>query len=364
MTLTDRESPYAIAMWDFSWLERHREGDAYADWDQVLDELTARGYDAVRIDAYPHLVSMDPFGGWTIPPAFETAAWGAPTTCQVTVIPALLEFIEKCAERNVAVALSSWFRADTTNARMDIQQPADLASVWIDTLDRIADAGLLETIAWVDLCNEFPLPDWAPFFNRPGDPHVTHRRSSAARRWIDKSTAAVRELYPNQIYCVSETAGPGKPWGRAPESEMDLVDTHLWLMNTSDFFDWSHDIDSAEHYDWLADDGQERYVEYAERWQARLRSEIESAAMWSRNAGVPLATTESWAVIHYDDRAELEWDWIKELCAIGTKHAAKTGRWVALSTSNFCGPQFRGMWDDVRWHRELTSVIRNAPVDT
>ena len=54
---------------------------------------------------------------------------------------------------------------------------------------------------------------------------------------------------------------------------------------------------------------------------------------------------------------------IKELCALGVTTAA-TGRWSAVATSNFCGPQFHGMWRDVEWHRGLTARIHaaDAPV--
>jgi hypothetical protein len=351
-------------MWDFSWLERRYEGGDYSDWSAVLQELTKRGYDAIRIDVYPHLVATHPERSWALPPAFEASDWGAPGYSRVQVYPQLIEFLQECADHGVDVAVSSWFREDTTDARMGIKAPADLASVWIDTLDKIDEAGLLGTIAWVDLCNEFPNDDWAPFFNHPDDDHYVRRRTPAARRWVNESIAQVRNAYPELEYSVSETAGPGKPWGREPESEMDLIDTHLWLMNTSNFFDWSHDIDSEEHYQWLVREGQSRYRNDREKWQSQLEAEIEGAAEWSRETGVPLATTESWALIHYKDWPELDWDWIKELCAVGTKKAAETGRWKAISTSNFCGPQYGGMWNDVEWHQEMTDIIKNAPLET
>lgn len=53
--------PLAIAMWDFSWLLRHALGHAvgseFADWDKVLDGIVERGYNAVRIDAFPNHVA-------------------------------------------------------------------------------------------------------------------------------------------------------------------------------------------------------------------------------------------------------------------------------------------------------------------
>lgn len=54
------DHPLAITMWDFSWLERRWPGAGYADWERALDELVVRGYDAVRIDAYPHLYAAGP----------------------------------------------------------------------------------------------------------------------------------------------------------------------------------------------------------------------------------------------------------------------------------------------------------------
>jgi len=52
--------PLAITMWEFSWLERKWPGAGYEDWDKALSELVDRGYDAIRIDAFPHLIDHDP----------------------------------------------------------------------------------------------------------------------------------------------------------------------------------------------------------------------------------------------------------------------------------------------------------------
>ena len=60
MTRVRGSRPRAIAMWDFSWIERRWPGAGYEDWDVALDELVERGYDAVRIDTFPHFLSAAP----------------------------------------------------------------------------------------------------------------------------------------------------------------------------------------------------------------------------------------------------------------------------------------------------------------
>jgi hypothetical protein len=54
---------------------------------------------------------------------------------------------------------------------------------------------------------------------------------------------------------------------------------------------------------------------------------------------------------------------VKELCEVGVDAACATGRWTSMGTSNFCGPQYRGMWRDIAWHRRLTDRIKSSRVD-
>ena len=70
-------SPRAITMWDFSWLERRWPGAGYEDWDQVLDELSERGYNAIRIDAYPHLIAENPMKKWLLKEVWNQQEYGA-----------------------------------------------------------------------------------------------------------------------------------------------------------------------------------------------------------------------------------------------------------------------------------------------
>lgn len=92
-----------------------------------------------------------------------------------------------------------------------------------------------------------------------------------------------------------------------------------------------------------------------------IRTQIEYFASFARSRDIPLVTTECWAVVFYNE-CGLDWAWMKELCAVGVQEAAKTGCWAAIGTSNFCAPQFPGMWDDVAWHRALTDCIHQSRV--
>ena len=119
----------------------------------------------------------------------------------------------------------------------------------------------------------------------------------------------------------------------------------------------------SKGYESLVANGESLYRSKPDYWQSRLDHGIELMAEWSRVSGKPLITTECWGVVDYKDWPLLNWDWVKELCEVGVRHASATGRWAAIATSNFCGPQFRGMWRDVAWHRRMTDVIHQGKLE-
>lgn len=103
------------------------------------------------------------------------------------------------------------------------------------------------------------------------------------------------------------------------------------------------------------------YQKDPSRWKGELQKGIEEVGVaWADASGKPLVTTEGWALVDYKDAPRWNWDWIKDLCGFGVETASRTGRWAALCTSNFCAPQFVGMWSDVKWHREMTDIIHSG----
>ena len=109
----------------------------------------------------------------------------------------------------------------------------------------------------------------------------------------------------------------------------------------------------------------DKIVEVAAACQGGGMALLAGAVMFMHKvgAGKPLMTTEGGAVVDYKDWPLLPWDWVKEVCAAGALKASATGQWAAIATSNFCGPQFRGMWRDKAWHQGLTTTIKAGPLD-
>ena len=361
--------PLAISMWEFSWLERRWPGAGYEDWDRALSELTERGYDAIRIDAFPHLIYEDPGREYTLLPVWSTQDWGSPEINRVQVQPRLNEFLERCRAHQVRVGLSSWFRTNTEDLRMKLTTAQKLGEAWLAVLQSLEEGGVLDTILYVDLCNEWTGDAWCPFFvNDPPEALWTGWDTDKSKQWMKESIAVLREHYPGIPYTFSFTGEITRATlSRGPFEMLDFLEPHIWMSsyNGDEFYKkvgYNYERFDYSGYRNMALHGKRIYEEQKEYWQQGLKEQIHLAANWSEQLSQPLITTECWGVVDYKDFPLLDWDYVKELCAIGVLEAAKTGRWLAIATSNFCGPQFVGMWRDIDWHRTLTDAIHAAPV--
>ena len=110
----------------------------------------------------------------------------------------------------------------------------------------------------------------------------------------------------------------------------------------------------------MAFDGERIYREDKEYFDSALVSGIEQIGEWAKKRNMPLVTTECWSVVDYKDGPMLNWGWILELNEIGVKAAAKTGAYAGIATSNFCAPQFVGMWRETEWHRRMCGIIHES----
>lgn len=363
-------APYAITMWDFSWLERRWPGAGYEDWDKALDELAERGYNAVRIDAYPHLVDAGPESRWELLPAWNQEMWGAPARITVQVMPALLEFIAKAHERGIGVGLSTWFREDRLETRMRIRTPEDHAAVWVNLLDRLRSAGLLDAVIYVDLCNEFPIKTWAPFLYTDNFPPPVNLRARSIKDslvgdWMRRASTAFKASYPDVPCTFSQVTGEEDLAGQ-DVSALDFLEPHVWMAMVSDFqtrIAYEFTKFSPVGYEVLVANARRAYTAEKDRYDAALLGTIDRLATWSREVGRHLMTTEAWSLVCYKDWPGLEWDWLLEMNEQAVRRAAATGRWIGMCTSNFTGPQFVGVWREVDYHQRLTKLIKSSPIE-
>ncbi|MEY9853196.1 hypothetical protein ABH923_002874 [Leifsonia sp. EB41] len=380
----------AVTMWEFSWLLR-RQGEQreYADTERVLDELAERGYDCVRIDAFPHLIAADrdghTSGTFAVHPQPDHFMWG-PHGGNVTVVDpagALAAFVTGCRDRGITVALSSWFNDDDEHRRLGIETPADLARVWEETLGALEARGLLDAIEYVDLCNEFPLDDWLPaaheaIFGRPQDTQPSIPGQAVEGGWVWSAEqrerirayfAAVNGLrarWPQLRFTVS-VAPVSESVYDLDYRDLDLIETHIWLSsNVAEFAAatnfsldeygfpgaWQKQVDSLDDVYWP----------HPERWHRRLGEEMARWAAVARAQNRSLWTTEGWSHILLDDftspLGHHAWDYVKSVAEYAVPKALALG-WEGVCTSNFAEPHFPELWADVEWHRTMTDLIRN-----
>jgi hypothetical protein len=359
-------APRAITMWDFSWLERRWPGAGYEDWDIALDELVERGYTAVRIDCYPHLIAENPTKEYLLLPCWNTQMWGSPDINKVIVQPSLNQFIAKCKERDVKVGLSSWYRVDSDKVLMKIDSPVKMAGNWIKTLESIAKDGLLDAILYVDLCNEWPGEIWCPYFLAEKSQRLWY--SDKSKQYMKESIELVRKAFPELPFCYSFTGGEPKLYAEKDLSYFDLIEHHTWMaqLNGDEYYKavgYKYERFSPEGYRNIVTNYERVYNERKPYWRKLLIDEIQLVARSAKVAHQPLITTECWGIVDFKDWPLLKWDIIKELGELGVQTAVSTGQWLAVATSNFAGPQFVGMWRDIAWHKKLTSLIRNSKVN-
>ena len=150
---------------------------------------------------------------------------------------------------------------------------------------------------------------------------------------------------------------------------MDAIEHHLWMVTQHDdefykLVGYEYQRFSQAGYHNVQLKAAHLYGERPEYWDKLLTDKIARLADSARRAQQPLMTTECWAIVDYKDWPMLPWDWVKAVCDLGVSTASATGQWAAMATSNFCGPQFRGMWRDVAWHRRLTGLIKAGPTDS
>lgn len=382
---------HACTMWEFSWmLRRSGNQSEYADWAKVLDEAVERGYNCLRIDAFPHLVAAGD-GNATVLPQPDYFMWGNnKEAVTVNAQRDLVAFMSMGAQRGLSFGLSTWLTPDTLDRRGAVRTPGDLVRIWNATLHLISSHGLLGHVLWVDVLNEFPVVGtWAPgvwqtIFRLPWPKSASLQNAltglvlavpwkgevlSRANAFLTDVIPVLRRQFPhmNYTYSFQGNAMSMPNVQKLNTSEFDIAELHLWLSDNLPFM-----LETGEtamfsdpypkNLEAFAPKVTKMYPKNREKWVTWLLKHIDMWHDWAETRGLPVITTEAWGPINYDDVAgdtnHTYWNWVKDIGEVALRHALCQG-WLGVATSNFAEPHFKGMWVDVPWHQNQTATIRN-----
>ena len=408
-TLDQLTEPLAITMWDSSWLRRRYRGGGFEDWDRALSELTDRGYNAVRIDVFPHLIAPSPTGEIVekfkdvpnqYPQFYGFGMWGNPWTMYIEPRKSLIEFMKKCEQHGVKVALSTWFKPTDDLRNEQIEGLDEFIRVWDQTLQFIDDNGLMGNVVYLDVLNEFPGGHCFKWFHKmlgtmchppaaiPGK--MNAKQTKFFWDFINDAIVELKKKWPTLSIATSFTLNylNGACEG-LDMSNMDFLDVHVWINQNREYVKdtgygdtiakhgmphhlWTPSreggmyagqserlIPQDYHYDEVYARMQSRWHEHKPQWIDWYTKTIDHIVDVAKKYNCHLGQTEGWGPVNWTEHPLLQWDLHFEAADICAKLCADRG-YLFNCSANFCHPHFLGFWENRNWHRQLTGVIKSG----
>jgi len=383
--ISKTKKPLAIAMWDFSWILRHHRYGEFENWEQVISGLVERGYNAIRMDAMPHFVAstqegkiIDEFR--SVKEDWKPCLWGNDYTMSFRPREALMEFLPLCKKYGVKVGLATWFSPHNTGRKDIFNEEGGLLRAWTETLEFLKGNNLLDNIIYVDVLNEYPNShgyDWIKQeLNKRSDikqfkldnpeahmPDMDAAKGNAlqvafANQFMKGTIKDLQVKFPELEFFTSYDSGD-------PLEDIDLtgqaaLDYHIWFQHTRKILN-IRKIDGRDQSQDLRALYRDLYSYWTENkvqlvnW---IEGRIDNTAQKAYQNNMVCGNTEGWGPIGWYDHPELDWRWVKESADICVDLARKHDNYKFICTSNFTHPQFKGIWEDVAWHRQITDRIK------
>jgi hypothetical protein len=251
---------------------------------------------------------------------------------------------------------------------------------------------LLHTCLYVDLLNEYPLFHGFSWLTNELErikkqgleqAEDSAKQERQAHEWtrdlgqytpaqvnfynhfITETITRLKKKWPQLSFFASQTYNDVAPWKNLDFSHFDLIDLHLWFVmeptiagNTKYFQNihpMKNDMGFKETQKLIArvwNDNKPQIIEWMDTRMAEVAAK-------GRQFDIPYGNTEGWGAICWMDHPDLTWDFIRQAAEICARLAAKHG-YTFNCTSNFTHPQFPGYWNDIQWHKKITSIIRNG----
>jgi len=373
-----------IAMWDFSWLYMHYEGGAFEDFGTALDELKERGFNTVRIDAFPMITGQleSEQEAFTLK-GDPLRPWGASDKDREhQVAGELLEFMSLAKQKDIYVILSTW-----NTERLDYPELLEAYSgfndywqAWERTLGILDENQLLDHVLYVDLDQEFPY--FSPFQERIDQLWVSRNITGNAmdqagavqpgfswnngqlayvKDYLESSLKHFQHLYPGLRFTFSLTSY----WKEIRSLDIrnfDVLELHIWLTSSARFEDRTG-FGRLEK-----DRGDHDYSGYMHRINAAMHSvrpmllkdmhnQLRFAREWSEEIATPLTTTEAWGPWFHMDHPDLEWQWLYDWCEQCMGLSSQYGFW-GTTPWNYSHPYWAN-WENIEWYQKVNSRFLN-----
>ncbi len=389
LKVSNLKKPAAIAMWDYSWILRHHRYGEFENWNKVLEELAERGYNAIRMDAMPQFVAANTDGKIdsnfrNVKDGWKPSLWGNDYTMSFNPREALLEFLPKCKKHGIKVGLATWFMPHGTVRKDIFMEEGGLVRAWDETLAFLESHNLFDNVMYVDLLNEYPNwhgYDWFknemnkrsdikqfkldnPNANVP-DGKVKKSKGNPLKQqfyidFINSTIITLKAKYPELEFFTSLDSGMDLK--RIDLSNFEALDYHVWFAHSGkipglgDISSRNQTLDYKQIYTKLKDYWKENRDSLI-KWMDGRITDIANAAV---QHNIVCGNTEGWGPIFWFDHPELDWRWVKESGDICVDLALKHDNYKFICTSNFTHPQFKGMWEDVSWHQQITNRIKTG----
>jgi len=383
--------PFAINMWDYTWLLRSYKGGSMENWDKILDELQERGYNALRLDCFPQFIAKGKNGEihediYFPKNSWHVALWGNEFSVTLNPRKAVPIFFKKCKDRNIKIGLSSWFLNHGTKLTQHFAGEDGLVRAWNETLEFLSERDLLSNVIYVDLLNEYPLWHGYTWLHKKLEENKEHKAQNVSGKGYDFLNKNGRrfnnsqvQLYNNFIknvivklkanwpqlkFMASQTNTLNTPWQDLDVKSFEVLDIHLWMIynkkfsETTGYFEKIHSLRNDREFK-IAHQNMMRYWQkHKQNLYNWMDAQILKRKTLADKMNVPLGNTEGWGAVMWMDHPNLSWDFIKQCGIIGAE-LGKKHNFSFNCTSNFNHPHFK-LWNDIEWHKKVTSIIKDV----
>lgn len=378
-----------IAMWDFSWMYMHYPGGAFENFDRVTDELLERGFNTVRIDAFPLIIGkLDSLNQEVTIAGGPLRNWGpSDKDRQHDVVNELTEFMKMTKEKGLYVILSSWGFGclEFPEILNDYKNRNFFWQAWEKTLNILKDEKLLDHVLYVDFDQEFPY--FSPFNAHLNNLQKTLVNSEKSKMeaaghvelnfekyswnnaqmnfvhdYFSSTLSHFQRLYPHLRFTFSLTSY-WKEVRLMNIQSLDVLELHMWMSQSAIFQNRSGFSDVQK------DRGDHNFKDYQNRVNALLLSSrpkllkemfnrMDYAQKWSEEIAAPLVTTESWGPWWNMDHNDLDWQWLQDWCELCMNMAPQYGFW-GVTPWNYSHPYWDN-WQNVEWYNKVNKSFLNA----